>query len=519
MPLSLTKRATKGSPLTVLEHDTNLSDIETLTNSLETYVGTKDVPAMDTRLTTAEAEVDVLQTDLDAAEVTILNHETRVTANDAHRTQQSGNPHAVSKSDIGLGNVTNDAQLKRAAADFASFTEKAAPVANDLVLIEDSAAANAKKKAKLSSLPVNSHTHDNSDLTEIPAYQAGDALSVLRVNSSEDALEFAPVTATDADTVDGYHASSLMGGFKNKLINPGFTINQREVAAVTSASGFAVDRWKFTFASVTSTSMSREAFTVGQTTVPGNPKYYLRTVLSGSDAAAAAALLDQTIGGVEQLSGKTVTLSFWAKASAAGLKLRIRTDQVVSTGVYTRTEYDIITLTASWAKYTATFTLPSISGQTVVEKENYTNLRFWMSQGTTYNWTDAQGVGAQDGTLDIAQIQLEEGSVATDFEDRRIGGLELALCQRYYWRGAAKSDYGYRYHATAQAFAAAGNVTFPVQMRVWPTMSTVTAPTYSNCSGCNLDAAGEWGFAVRVQVTAAGSYRASGGVYAADAEF
>ena len=33
-------------------------------------------------------------------------------------------------------------------------------------------------------------------------------------------------------------------------------------------------------------------------------------------------------------------------------------------------------------------------------------------------------------TLDIAQIQLEEGSVATPFENRPYG-LELALCQRY----------------------------------------------------------------------------------------
>ena len=33
-------------------------------------------------------------------------------------------------------------------------------------------------------------------------------------------------------------------------------------------------------------------------------------------------------------------------------------------------------------------------------------------------------------TLDIAQVQLEEGSVATPF-DVRPYGLELALCQRY----------------------------------------------------------------------------------------
>lgn len=62
------------------------------------------------------------------------------------------NPHAVTKTQVSLGNVTNDSQLKRAAADFNSFTLKATPVGADIVLIEDSAAAFAKKKVTVSSL-------------------------------------------------------------------------------------------------------------------------------------------------------------------------------------------------------------------------------------------------------------------------------------------------------------------------------------------------------------------------------
>jgi len=52
-----------------------------------------------------------------------------------------------------LKNVTDDAQLKRAAGDiFGTIPEKASPVDNDIVLIEDSAAAHAKKWIKISSL-------------------------------------------------------------------------------------------------------------------------------------------------------------------------------------------------------------------------------------------------------------------------------------------------------------------------------------------------------------------------------
>lgn len=51
-----------------------------------------------------------------------------------------------------IKNVTDDAQLKREAADFNSFAEKTPLLNDDIVLIEDSAASYAKKKAKVSSL-------------------------------------------------------------------------------------------------------------------------------------------------------------------------------------------------------------------------------------------------------------------------------------------------------------------------------------------------------------------------------
>ena len=62
---------------------------------------------------------------------------------------------ALAAGDVGLGNVTNDAQLKRAAGDFAVFTEKTSPVITDVLLLEDSNDAQAKKKVQLANiLPV-----------------------------------------------------------------------------------------------------------------------------------------------------------------------------------------------------------------------------------------------------------------------------------------------------------------------------------------------------------------------------
>lgn len=79
---------------------------------------------------------------------------------------RTDNPHSVTKTQVSLGNVTNDAQLKRAAADFASFTEKTAPVDADLVLIEDSEDSNNKKKVqRVNLLPVFG-THYQSAVSE-----------------------------------------------------------------------------------------------------------------------------------------------------------------------------------------------------------------------------------------------------------------------------------------------------------------------------------------------------------------
>lgn len=58
----------------------------------------------------------------------------------------------ITKTDLGLDNVTNDAQLKRDAGDFNTFTEKLEPVEDDIVLIEDSEDAFNKKKVKLANM-------------------------------------------------------------------------------------------------------------------------------------------------------------------------------------------------------------------------------------------------------------------------------------------------------------------------------------------------------------------------------
>ena len=58
----------------------------------------------------------------------------------------------LDKNDIGLGNVTNDAQMLRAANDYLAFVEKVTPVNDDLVIIEDSEDSGNKKRLRLENM-------------------------------------------------------------------------------------------------------------------------------------------------------------------------------------------------------------------------------------------------------------------------------------------------------------------------------------------------------------------------------
>lgn len=58
----------------------------------------------------------------------------------------------LNNTDIGLGNVTNDPQLKRSSGDLNTFTEKTSPVGADIAIIEDSEDSFNKKKIQLSKM-------------------------------------------------------------------------------------------------------------------------------------------------------------------------------------------------------------------------------------------------------------------------------------------------------------------------------------------------------------------------------
>jgi hypothetical protein len=200
--LDLTKREEKGSPITMEEHDTNLTNIETEVNALQDLVGTDDeVGDLFTRVATVESDIGDLESNVSTNTSDIGDNVTAIGLNTTHRTTTSGNPHSVSKSDVGLGNVTNHEQLKKDTQWNTDITAKATPDDADLILSEDSEALYVKKKSTWTQIKAFLKTYfDTLYSTITHASQHTDGTDDIQSATSE---QKGLATATQITKLDG----------------------------------------------------------------------------------------------------------------------------------------------------------------------------------------------------------------------------------------------------------------------------------------------------------------------------
>ena len=233
-----------------------------------------------------------------------------------------------------------------------------------------------------------------------------------------------------------------ISGFRNAIINGDFRINQRAFTS-TTGSVYGFDRW-ISLNSNGTTTYSTQTFTPGNAISGYEPTNFARLVTSGQTTSGAYSILQQRIEDVRTFAGQTITVSFWAKAGSGTPTVAIEMEQVFGSGGSPSTSVPAtatkITLSTSWARYTATITVPSISGKTIGTTANtsYLQLNIWISSGSAY--TPRTTMGIQSNTFDFWGVQVERGTIATPFEQRPIG-TELALCQRYFERRNIRGHY------------------------------------------------------------------------------
>jgi len=229
-----------------------------------------------------------------------------------------------------------------------------------------------------------------------------------------------PLTQVDAGLLN---STAQYYAYKNRFINGDFYIWQRGTSFSNPASGaftYTSDRWGTFVSGAGSTAVvSQQVTTPGTFTAePVEPAYFLRYAVT---VAGSVTYRDfaQRIEDVLQTAGKTVTFSFYARASST-VSVTPYWYQNFGTGgsgdvSANGTAFNIGT---SWTKYTTTLTIASASGKTIGPPTTS-----WCAIGLTLPNTTIQ--------LDFALMQVELGSTATSF-DYRPYPTELQLCQRYF---------------------------------------------------------------------------------------
>jgi hypothetical protein len=276
----------------------------------------------------------------------------------------------------------------------------------------------------------------------------------------------APLTNSGTSTAAqlGIDYSALQYG-QNVIINGGFDHWQRGTSfnATDTTSYGAADRFMYWHngSPAGTNTVSRQTHTPGQTLVPGNPTYFQRWTHTTLGTNQTVSDIVTKIENVSTFAGQTVTLSFYSASSTAGKSIDLYVTQNFGSGGSTLVDTaitGIATLGTTFARYTTTFTVPSISGKTI---------------GTGDFLLIRLRLGSPVGgmTWDLSNIQLEAGSQATPF--KRAGGTlqgELAACQRYYYRFGGNEIYQrFGYGVFVNSTTANTVIHHPVTLRANPT--------------------------------------------------
>jgi len=241
---------------------------------------------------------------------------------------------------------------------------------------------------------------------------------------------------------------SLQGigvGRRNLIINGDFQVSQRgDYTSATSLTNgaYTLDRWTCTNG-VGATIQHRSDMPTGE--------YGKSVKVLTSSGGTLQCALEQRIEVADWMKGKSVTATVWMRSNSSNSSINFYNN---IGGFDTPVSHSG---NEQWEKLTIQTTFPTGSLTDL-------RLRIGLSQGG--NTSIASG-----DYFEIAQVQLEVGTVATPFEHRSYGE-ELALCQRYYnsfgltsWSGNTNS--GSIYYIAS---------TFP-PMRAAPTITTTTADT------------------------------------------
>jgi hypothetical protein len=282
-------------------------------------------------------------------------------------------------------------------------------------------------------------------------------------------------------------ADSLQG-FRNRIINGGMVIDQRNAGASITVNNSninrSVDRWwgsgtasdgVYTMARSTSTpptgftNFLRVTVTTADASIGASNTYYMGSTIEGLNVSDL---------GFGSANAKTITISFLVRSSVTGTF-----SGSLLNGAENRSYPFTFSISAANTWETKSVTIAGdTTGTWATDNTAGMVLTFDLGNGSNWRATAGSWVGAGEygatgavtlistlnATFDITGVQLEVGSVATPFE-RRPYGIELDLCYRYYEKMQSVSGSYMAPAWTPTAVSALGTMSF-YQKRANPTI-------------------------------------------------
>jgi hypothetical protein len=332
------------------------------------------------------------------------------------------------------------------------------------------------------------------------------------------------ISGTTGITLAGQFDSASTFGFKNRIINGGMVIDQRNAGAASTAPatgfGYLVDRWYYS-------SSQASKFTAQQNQGSVTPPVGFSSYQGLTSSSAYSVTATDYFILAQYIEGFNTADLAWGTANATSVTLSFKVYSSL-----TGTFGGVFSNSANSRSYPFTYTISSantwtsisvtIAGDTTGTWIGATNgiglkVIFGLGVGSTYSGTagswsantylSATGsvsvVGTNGATFYITGVQLEKGSTATSF-DFRSYGTELALCQRYYQKYLSNLLSGYN-----QASQPLYNcLYFAVPLRTTPTMAYSNI-AYSNASGLTGNLANQSLYRATLTITATGAGYAS----------
>lgn len=267
---------------------------------------------------------------------------------------------------------------------------------------------------------------------------------------------------------------------RNAIINGDFNIWQRGTSFTSVADGtYTADRFRYSKSGtmVNTISRSTDVPTVAQAGRLFNYSLSVTTTTaSASIAAGNVCGIEHRIEGYNwlALAQKATTLSFWVKATKVGVYcVRLANAGSDKSNVSEITvnapdtwEYKTCSFSASPSTGTWDYTtgIGASLGITLASGSNYqTTAGTWQTGNLISTANQVNACDSNSNVFKICGLNLEEGTVATSFENRPIQ-QELILCHRYYWAETL-------YVAVTIGGIAVTGVRYPVPMRISPTIA------------------------------------------------